>query len=73
MAISKKKIQEIKSISIFTDIIVKEEGGGCNIAGKHWTDCPPDMWEKDSVRTYDMMNALEVELKEKILEILEKK
>lgn len=68
--LAKKQIREIESVSIFTDII-RETDSSDIIAGQHWVDLPPDMWcDKDRTRIYDMMNELEMKLKDKILTIV---
>ena len=67
--LSKKQINKIESISIFSDVIKIHDSG--DIAGTHWIDLPPDMWgEKERVKIYDMMNELEMKLKQEILQIV---
>ena len=70
--LSKKKIKEIERISIFTDIIKQFSSTGDIIAKAHWVDLPPDMWYGEMTREYDMMVELEMKLKNRILEIINK-
>lgn len=69
--LAKKQIREIENISIFSDVIKKHDPSDV-IDGEHWIDLPPDMWcyDKHRVKMYDIMNELEMKLKEKILKII---
>lgn len=66
--LAKKQIREIESISLFTEVLKNNDPS--DIAGKHWTDCRPDMWQDSEVRLYDMMNELEMKIKEEVLRIV---
>lgn len=68
--LTKKKLKEIEQLSIFDEIIIKYANIYDLIGKVHWLDSRPDMWSKEMVREFDMMNELEMRLKNEILKII---
>ncbi len=66
--IPQKTIKKIDQISFVNDILKESER--YHIGGVHWTETPPEMWDKDAKAQWDMMNELEMRLKREILNLL---
>lgn len=66
--LSKKIIGEINRISVVSEIVEAREGR--KIGGTHWLNTPPDMWDDDERRLFDLANDIEMKFREKLFEIL---
>ncbi len=66
--LSNKKIREIRGISFTIELLEKYDPG--DIAGRHWTDTPPDMWNDSQTALWDMMFENEERLKHTIIKLL---
>lgn len=62
--LGKKKIEKISYISFVDDIIEQYVGDSTFL--KH----NPETWQREEKDVYDMLNELEMKLKDKILEVL---
>lgn len=62
--IPKYKLDEINRISLYDDVLRKH--------GHDFTDHGPDTWDREQTRLFDMMVELEVRIKERLLQIVEK-
>ena len=72
MALSKKKIKEINSLSIVGPLLEEFEGDKCHTIGNTpWYDTPPEMWNEDERKLFDLVYSIETGLKDKILSILQ--
>lgn len=67
MGLSKKKIKEINQISVYEEIL---RYYGYDYLSFIATDNPPDMWNDEDKRFFDMVNEIESKMKEKIINLL---
>ena len=65
--LSKKKIKELKFVSFVEDVLKEYDEGF--IAGRHWIESSPEMWNEDRIKKFDMMNELESRLKHYFIEL----
>lgn len=61
--IAKKKIKKIELLSIFDDILREH--------GFDFTDTPPEMWDTDEKKIFDLLAELETKLKEEFLKVIQ--
>jgi hypothetical protein len=67
--INKRQLLKISNLTLFTKVI-KENDVHHLVGGSHWTDVPPDMWDKEARELFDIMGELEDKLKTEILKII---
>ena len=53
----------------FMHDVIKEYDEGF-IGGQHWIESPPEMWNDDRMKIFDMMNELESKLKSNIIDLI---
>jgi hypothetical protein len=66
--ISNKKLKQISQSSCVIEILKKYHPHV--IGGSHWTDTPPDMWDKHEIELWDILHEVEEALKTKIIKII---